>query len=77
MRIFLLLRDERGIFDNWLSIVHDYGVIGKISHDARLVAAMQRHAIVNLLTMNKPDFTRFPISSYLPSEILSGILPKL
>lgn len=73
---FQLLRDERGIFDNWLSIVHDHAVIGKIAHDARLVAAMQRHAIVNLLTMNKPDFARFPISSYSPSEILAGILPK-
>ena len=48
-----LLRDERGIFDFWMSLVDTYSVIGKNAHDARLVAAMKRHSITNLLEATK------------------------
>ena len=34
-------------------------VIGKMAHDARLVAAMKRHDITHLLTFNDRDFSRF------------------
>jgi len=70
-----LLRDERGIFDFWMSLVDTHSVIGKNAHDARLVAAMQRHSITDLLTMNKGDFGRFPISAFTPQEIACGYLP--
>ena len=48
-RDFVLLRDERGIFPRWQSLVTAYQVRGKTAHDARLVAAMQRHGLTNLL----------------------------
>lgn len=67
-----LLRDERGIFDLWMSLVDQYAVEGKSAHDTRLVAAMQRHSITNLLTNNKSDFARFPINALTPQEVNAG-----
>ena len=33
---------------------------GRVSYDARLVAAMRTHGITRLLTFNGADFVRFP-----------------
>jgi predicted nucleic acid-binding protein len=57
---FLLLKDERGIYSIWQLLVVNHAVSGKTSHDARLVAAMQRHGLSHLLTFNVGDFQRFP-----------------
>jgi predicted nucleic acid-binding protein len=76
-RDFVLLRDERGIFGNWQKLVVDHSVKGKQSHDARLVAAMHRHGLKNLLTFNRGDFARFPsISVFAPDDILAGTIPQ-
>ena len=56
---FKLLRDERTIFEYWYRLVLDHDVKGKQVHDARLVAAMVRHAISHLLTFNALDFARY------------------
>ncbi len=56
---FHLIRDERAIYDHWYQLVLRYKVIGKMAHDARLVAAMKRHDIAHLLTFNDRDFSRF------------------
>ncbi len=71
----VLLRDERGIFDLWMALVDQYAVEGKAAHDTRLVAAMQRHSISNLLTNNKSDFARFPIIALTPQEVNTGAKP--
>lgn len=74
---YQLLKDERGIFAYWQSLVVDHAVKGKTAHDARLVAAMQRHGLLNLLTFNKPDFTRFAgISVFTPADIVAGQMPS-
>lgn len=66
-----LLLDERGIFANWLSLVTDHSVNGKLAHDARLVAAMFRHGIINLVTFNKQDFARFQgLVVQTPGEVI-------
>jgi predicted nucleic acid-binding protein len=57
--LFTLLRDERGIFSLWRDLVQRHNVIGKNAHDARLVAAMRRHALAHLLTFNVADFQRY------------------
>jgi predicted nucleic acid-binding protein len=57
---FVLLKDERGIYSNWQLLVVTHAVSGKTVHDARLVAAMQRHGLTHLLTFNVSDFQRFP-----------------
>lgn len=73
VQIYRLLRDERGVFGNWHSLVVSHAVRGKSAHDARLVAAMQRHGVANLLTFNGSDFSRFSsISVYSPKEVLAG-----
>ena len=51
-----LLRDERRVFENWRDLVNVYQVKGKNAHDTRLVAAMRRHGISDLLTFNGVDF---------------------
>lgn len=70
-----LLRDERGIFNLWMALVDQFAVEGKSAHDTRLVAAMQRHLIGNLLTNNKSDFARFPITALTPQEVIAGARP--
>ena len=76
-RDYQLLKDERGIFDRWQSLVTDNKVRGKTAHDARLVAAMQRHRVTNLLTFNKSDFIRFAsIQVFTPAEVLAGRVPS-
>lgn len=73
---FQLMRDERGVFDNWLNLIQVNQILGKTAHDTRLVAAMQRHSIPNILTFNKGDFLRFPISIFTPADIISGVIPQ-
>ncbi len=72
---FKLLLDERGVFGRWRDLVTSYEVKGKNAHDARLVAAMQRHGVANLLTFNGQDFARFMgINVYSPADVLNGLL---
>lgn len=56
---FRFFRDERAIYDQWYELVRRYGVQGKQAHDARLVAAMQRHGLTQILTFNLGDFGRY------------------
>ncbi len=58
--VLRLLRDERSIYENWLTLIREHQVKGVNSYDARLVAAMQRHGISHLLTFNGADFRRYP-----------------
>lgn len=75
-RFFHVLLDERGVFGRWRTLVSNHRVQGKPAHDARLVAAMQRHGVQHLLTFNKPDFARFPsIAAFTPAEVLTGAVP--
>jgi len=57
--LFTLLRDERSVFDHWQALVGQHKVTGKGAHDARLVAAMHRHSLTQLLTFNVADFKRY------------------
>ncbi len=70
---YQLLEDERGIFTHWQSLVTAYGVMGKNAHDARLVAAMKRHGLTQILTFNGADFCRYSdIEVLSPADVLSG-----
>jgi predicted nucleic acid-binding protein len=72
-RLFRLLRDERAIYAIWEELVASHGVHGKQVHDARLVAAMQRHSITHILTFNTADFIRFrSISVLSPTDVTPG-----
>ncbi len=70
---FTLLRDERAVFEHWHQLVINHGVLGKNVHDARPVAAMDRHGIAYLFTLNEGDFLRYPgITVLTPEKVLSG-----
>ena len=72
-RLFTLLRDERGILQQWERLVVDHDVKGKTAHDARLVAAMERHGVRRLLTFNADHFARFRgITVVTPGGVLQA-----
>ena len=77
LEFFTLLRDERTVFQFWRDLVTQHSIKGKNAHDARIVAAMKRHAIADILTYNIADFSRFgSIQVWTPDGILAGILPS-
>ncbi len=69
---FILKPENETIFEHWENLVKTYRVSGKTSHDARIVAAMQAHKIVNLLTFNVSDFKRYSdiINVFAPQDII-------
>ena len=58
--LFRVLPDTPEILDIWNRLVIDNGVMGKPTHDARIVAAMEAHSVTSILTFNGGDFKRFP-----------------
>ncbi len=70
-RLFPPLRDERGILERWEKIVVAGLVQGKPTHDARIVAAMQRHGVSHLLTFNGRDFARYPEIQVFDPAVIS------
>ena len=79
LAIYVVSNPSRTSYYNhfvWQALARNYDVKGKNAHDARLVAAMQRHGIGHLLTFNKPDFTRFAgVCVFTPAEVLAGQVP--
>ena len=59
-RWFVLLPDMPTLFAGWEVLVETYACHGRVSHDARLVAALRTYGMTRLLTFNGPDFARFP-----------------
>ncbi len=53
---FPLLEESPQIFPNWLNLVTTNKVMGKRTHDARIIAAMLANGITHLLTFNPKDF---------------------
>jgi predicted nucleic acid-binding protein len=75
IEVFRLLLDERGVFSYWRDLVATNDVKGKNAHDARLVAAMLRHGLTDLLSFNKTDFARFgAINTFTPAEVIAGLV---
>ena len=71
--LFTVLRDERGVLRLWRQLVTTYDVKGLKSHDTRLVAAMLRHEVDQLLTFNASDFQRYTEITVLdPLALVSG-----
>jgi predicted nucleic acid-binding protein len=69
--VFPPLRDERGILEPWERLVVAYRVQGKPAHDARLVAAMERHGLSHILTFNAGDFSRLAVGILDPSLVVA------
>lgn len=76
-RLFRLIRTETGVYERWQKLVATVGAKGKTSHDARLVAAMERHAIIELLTFKSGHFERFDrIIVRQPESVVEWPTPK-
>lgn len=59
-RLFHLLPDSPTVFSEWETLVGAHACFGRVSFDARLVAAMRTHGVTRILTFNGADFARFP-----------------
>lgn len=70
--LFNFLADTSAIYPVWESLVIQYQVSGKPTHDARLVAAMHVHGLKSILTFNTSDFTRYAdIKIVHPAQVLA------
>ncbi len=58
-RGFLRLADPPDTYERWREIVVRFAVSGVQVHDARLVAVMSAHGIMDILTFNARDFRRY------------------
>jgi predicted nucleic acid-binding protein len=68
--LFRLLPDTPAIYNEWETLVGRHRVSGKNTHDARIVAAMNVHAITELLTFNGGDFKRYSgINVVSPADV--------
>jgi predicted nucleic acid-binding protein len=59
-RLFRLIPDLPTLFAEWETLVVAHACHGRVSYDARIVAAMRTYGITRLLTYNAADFARFP-----------------
>lgn len=59
-RLFHFLPDLPPLFTEWETLVAAHACHGRVSYDARIIAAMRTHGITRLLTRNGSDFARFP-----------------
>ncbi len=72
-RLLTLFRDERAIFPEWEKLVAKHQTKGKNVHDPRWAAAMFRHHLQHLLTLNAADSSRYPgITVSTPTQVLQA-----
>jgi predicted nucleic acid-binding protein len=67
---FPLLPETPSVFQHWRQLVNFYDVRGRQVHDTRLVAIMQAHGVLHLLTFNVADFRRYQgITPVHPTDV--------
>lgn len=70
-RLFAILPDVPRTYGLWRHLVVAYGVMGVQAHDARLAAFMGAYGLAHVLTLNAPDFARFPtIVAITPRDLI-------
>ena len=70
---FPLVEETEIVFSLWLNLVAEYRVMGKRSHDARIIAVMIAAGISHILTLNPKDFLGFSeVKIVHPQEIVEG-----
>jgi predicted nucleic acid-binding protein len=57
--MFLFLPETAAIYPVWERLVIEYQSMGKLAHDARLVAAMQVHGLTSILAFDTSGFCRY------------------
>jgi predicted nucleic acid-binding protein len=72
-RTMTLLPDIAGVYTLWRELLERHEVRGVQVHDARLAALMQAHGVTYILTLNQPDFLRYPaIRAVHPHEVVQA-----
>ena len=75
-RLFSLIPDVSMLFPEWEALVVAHACHGRVSYDARLVAAMRTHGITRLLTINTTEFARYPSITILdPATFTAPVAP--
>lgn len=75
---FPRLDEPPAAYPNWRQLVVAHQVQGKQVHDARLVALMMACGITHILTLNGPDFARYPgITVVDPATFAAGGSPPV
>ena len=71
--MFEFLPETPAIYPIWERLVTERQVSGKPPHDARLVAAMQAHALTSILTFDRSGFSRYPdIEVVHPADVAAS-----
>jgi len=69
-RTMTFLPDSDQVYSIWRQLVIAKNVRGVQVHDARLVAIMLAYGLTKILTLNQPDFLRYPeIEAVHPREV--------
>lgn len=69
--LFQVLPETPQVYPTWEGLVAQYAVVGKRTHDTRLVAIMIEHRVPKLLTFNDADFQHFTeITAINPFDVL-------
>lgn len=71
-RGYPLLADSPLILSAWTRLIFTHRFVGKAAHDARLVAAMEVHAVDAILTFNTADFTRYAHITVLDPAVVAA-----
>ncbi|MBD2577879.1 type II toxin-antitoxin system VapC family toxin [Oscillatoria sp. FACHB-1406] len=75
-RLFPVLPDSSGVYQEWRRLVVRFGVSEVQVHDARLVSIMKVNAISYILTLNAEDFKRYSsegITAVTPEDVVREI----
>jgi predicted nucleic acid-binding protein len=68
---FPLLPETEAIYPTWRDLVTTYRVMGKRTHDLRLIAVMLTHNVTHLLTLNPRDFLKISeVTIVEPQDLL-------
>lgn len=73
--IFRFVPDSAMVYAEWYTLVRNHGCQGKVSHDARLIAAMKAAGIDTILTFNTGDFVRYAGINVVDPITIAATLP--
>ena len=69
-RFFRLLPSTPSVLEAWQRMVTTLGISGKQTHDAHLVAVMEVHSVMTILTFNTAHFKRYAgITALDPAQV--------
>jgi len=63
---FNLQPDPQNLSDEWLRLCETFETMGKVAHDARLVAFIHVLKLDGIVTLNRGDFLRYGIAVQTP-----------